>query len=59
MLLFHGEEVLKPEELEEQAPRSYYKADGKVHEIERDVAKRWKKEQIRLGLHRRRKSDRR
>lgn len=49
VLLFHGEEVLKPEELEEQAPRSYYKADGKVHEIERDVAKRWKKEQIRLA----------
>lgn len=49
VLLFHGEEVLKPEELEDQAPRSYYKADGKVHEIERDVAKRWKKEQIRLA----------
>ena len=31
VLLFHGEEVLKPEELEDQAPRSYYKADGKIH----------------------------
>ncbi len=59
VLLFHGEEVLKPEELEEQAPRSYYKADGKVHEIERDVAKRWKKRADTIGLHRRRKSDRR
>ena len=49
VLLFQGEEVLKADELEDQAPRSYYKADGKVHEIERDVAKRWKKEQIRLA----------
>lgn len=49
VLLFEGEEVLRPEELEDQAPRSYYKADGKLHEIERDVAKRWKKEQIRVA----------
>ena len=49
VLLFQGEEILKAEELEDQAPRAYYKADGKVHEIERDVAKRWKKEQIRLA----------
>ena len=53
VLLFHGEEVLKPEELEEQAPRSYYKADGKVHEIELE------KRADTIGLHRRRKSDRR
>ena len=26
-----------------QGPRTYYKADGRLHEIERDVAKRWKK----------------
>ena len=49
VLLFQGEEVLKADELEDQAPRAYYKADGKVHEIERDVAKRGKKEQIRLA----------
>ena len=49
VLLFQGEEILKADELEDQAPRAYYKADGKVHEIERDVAKRWKKEQIRLA----------
>lgn len=49
VLLFQGEEILKVDELEDQAPRAYYKADGKVHEIERDVAKRWKKEQIRLA----------
>ena len=39
VLLFKGRKVLSEEELEDQAPRSYYKADGKIHEIERDVAK--------------------
>ena len=49
VLLFNGEEILKSDELEEQSPRSYYKADGKVRDIERDVAKRWKKEDIYLA----------
>ena len=49
VLLFGGEEVLKAEELEEQAPRSAYKADDKYREIERDVAKRWKKKSIRVA----------
>lgn len=44
VLLFQGSPVLSPDELEDQAPRSYYKADGRLHEIERDVAKRWKTE---------------
>ena len=46
VLLFHGEEVIKPDELEEQSPRSAYKADGKIRDIERDVAKRWTKQNI-------------
>ena len=37
------------DELEDQAPRSYYKADGKIREIERDVAKRWKNGNIRVA----------
>ena len=49
VLLFRGRQMISADELEEQAPRSYYKADGKVREIERDVAKRWKKENIRLA----------
>ena len=40
VLLFNGKQVLSADELEDQAPRSYYKADGKIREIERDVAKR-------------------
>ncbi len=49
VLLFKGKQVLSADELEEEAPRSYYKADGKVHEIERDVAKRWKNGNIRVA----------
>lgn len=40
VLLFNGRQVLGADELEDQAPRAYYKADGRLHEIERDVAKR-------------------
>lgn len=49
VLLFNGEKVMSANELEEQVPRMNYKADGKIHEIERDVAKRWKKENIRVA----------
>ena len=30
VLLFNGNQVLSADELEDQAPRSYYKADGKI-----------------------------
>lgn len=49
VLLFNGKNVIAPDELEEQAPRSYYKAAGQLHEMERDVAKRWKKGNIRVA----------
>ena len=49
VLLFNGKQVLSADELEDQAPRSYYKADGKIREIERDVAKRWKNGNIRVA----------
>lgn len=49
VLLFNGEQVLHENELEDQAPRAAYKADGKVREIERDVAKRWKNENVRVA----------
>jgi len=38
------------EELEERQPRSYYKASGKVREIERDTAKLWKNGKIRIAF---------
>ena len=49
VLLFNGRQVLAPDELEDQVPRAYYKADGRLHEIERDVAKRWKNGNIRVA----------
>lgn len=42
-LLFNGEPVIKPEELEDSKIQSAYRAEGGLHELERDVAKRWKK----------------
>ena len=48
-LLFDGETVVRPEELEDQTPRSAYKADGRLREIERDVAKRWTRSSIRIA----------
>lgn len=61
VLLFNGKEVIKPDELVEQAPRAAYKADGILREIERDVAKRWTKQNIHiacLGLENQTKADR-
>lgn len=49
VLLFNGERVVDPSDLTDQAPRSAYKADGKLREVERDVAKRWKKGNIRIA----------
>ena len=40
--------VLSADELEDQSSNAFYKADGKLHELERDVAKRWKKGNIRV-----------
>ena len=49
VLLFKGKPVLSVNDLEDQAPRSYYKADGRIHELERDVAKRWKNGSLRVA----------
>ena len=51
VLLFHGEQVVREDELEEDAPRSHYKAEGKIHEMERDVAKFWKKQNVRIAFY--------
>ena len=47
--LFDGEAVIKPEELEDMQLRSAYRAEMKLHDMERDVAKRWKKNGIRIA----------
>ena len=48
-LLFKGEQVIAEEELVDQAPRAAYKTDGVIRDIERDVAKRWLKNNIRIA----------
>lgn len=49
-LLFQGEKVISEEELEECQPRSYYKASGKIREIERDTSKLWRNGNIRIAF---------
>ena len=48
-LLFNGKQVVDPKDLEDRNPHSFYKADGKIRELERDVVKRWKKQNIRIA----------
>ena len=49
VLLFDGESVILPEELETGMSRSAYKTEGKFEEQERDVKKYWKKQGIRIA----------
>lgn len=46
--LFEGKEVIKPDELEDMPLRSAYRAEKKLHDMERDVAKRWRKNDFRI-----------
>jgi len=60
VLLFKGERIIQPDDLEDQTPRAMYKADDKIREVERDVAKRWVKNNIRIaciGLENQTKAD--
>ncbi len=41
VLLFKGKRVITPDSLEPAQPTAVYKADGKVHEEERDISKKW------------------
>lgn len=52
VLLFNGEEVVKPDEITATTLRSMYKADNsKLHEMERDVAKYWTRGGVKLALY--------
>ena len=50
VLLFKGEQVIKEKELEADITKSMFKADGKIHEQERDVSKFWKNGEIRISI---------
>lgn len=49
VLLFDGRIVISPDDLVEYGTRTAYKADGKLRELDRDVAKQWKKSNIRIA----------
>lgn len=51
VLLFGGKLLVKEEELDDESPNSSYKADGKLHAQERDVAKYWRKGLVRIALY--------
>ena len=50
-LLCKGEQVVQPCDLVMSQPISQYKADGKIHEMERDVCKYWKPGNVRMALY--------
>lgn len=50
VLLFKGEQIIQENELEGDTTRSMFKADGKIHEQERDVSKFWKNGEIRIAI---------
>lgn len=50
VLLFDGKQFIALEDLRDALPRSIYKADGKLHEQERNTAKFWLSGQVRIAL---------
>ena len=50
VLIFDGEEIIKPEDLEETETVSQYEAEKEGHEQYRDIAKLWKKGGVRLAF---------
>ena len=48
--LFEGRPVIREEDLTDAQPFSMYKADGKVHDQDRDVAKYWRRVRVRIAL---------
>lgn len=50
VLLFNGKKIILENELEADTTNSMFKADGKLHEQERDVSKFWKNGEIRIAI---------
>lgn len=51
VLLFNGKKLVLEDELENAILKSQYKADNSIiHELERDTAKYWKRENIKIAL---------
>ncbi len=49
VLLLKRQYLIRPEELEDRGTKDFYKSNGMLHELERDVVKRWKKGDVRLA----------
>ena len=49
VLMFNGQKKIQPEELEDRGTKDFYKEKGMLHEMERDVVKRWKKGEVRFA----------
>lgn len=49
VLLFKGQSMILPEELEERGAKAVYKEEGLLHELDRDVVKRWRKDDVCLA----------
>lgn len=50
MLLFNGQQIVKPEELDQARARTTYQGEERLREQERDEAKFWRKEEVRIAL---------
>ena len=50
VLLFKGKHLMKEKDLEPATKDSMFKADGKIHEQERDVSKFWKNGEVRISI---------
>ena len=50
VLLFNGERIVKEKDLEADTVKTMFKADGEIHDQERDVSKFWKNGEIRISI---------
>ena len=50
VLIYDGKRVVKEDDLENSKDKSQYKAEGKLHEQERDVSKYYKGKQMRIAF---------
>lgn len=50
VLLFNGRRLINENDLEADTKDSMFKADGQIHEQERDVSKFWKNGEIRISI---------
>lgn len=49
VLLFNGECVIRPEELEDRGSRFFYRENDKLRDMDRDIIKRWRKGDVRFA----------